>query len=225
MSRLVWDEVGKREYETGIDHGVLYPQKDGRYDHGVPWNGLISVSENPSGAEDSPLYADNIKYLNLKSAEELGLSLECYTYPDAWAECDGSAELAPGVTLGQQKRNTFGLSYRTKKGNDTEGEDHGYKIHLVYGCSASPSERSYQTVNESPEAITFSYDIATTPVPVNGYRPTALITIDSTKIDDPAVLAKLEDVLYGKDEGELLEEATDARLPMPDELFEILGVN
>lgn len=216
MSKLVWDEVSKRLYETGVDHGVLYPQKEGAYPKGVVWNGLISVSENPSGAEDNALYADNIKYLNIKSAEDLGLTVECYTYPDEWEECDGSAELIPGVKMGQQKRNTFGLSYRTKVGNDTMGEDYGYKIHLVYGCSASPSEKSYQSVNDSPDAITFSYDITTTPVPLDGYKPVASIEIDSTKID-PDLLAKLEKVLYG-------DEAEEARLPMPNELKTILSL-
>lgn len=216
MSKLVWDEVGKRTYETGVDHGVLYPQEGGAYPKGVAWNGLISVSENPSGAEDNALYADNMKYLNIKSAEELGVSIECYTYPDEWEACDGSADLIPGVKLGQQKRNTFGLSYRTKIGNDTEGEDHGYKLHMIYGCSASPSEKSYQTINDSPEAITFSYDITTTPVPMDGYKPVASITIDSTTIE-PDLLAKLEKVLYG-------DEETEARLPMPNELKTILSL-
>ena len=214
--KLVWDEVGSRLYETGVDHGVLYPQSEGGYPKGVVWNGLSSVSENPSGAEDNPLYADNMKYLNIKSAEELGLTIECYTYPDEWAECDGSAELIPGVSLGQQKRNTFGFSYRTKIGNDTDGEDHGYKLHLIYGCSASPSERSYQTVNDSPEAISFSYEVTTTPVVIDGFKPVASITIDSTKVS-PEALAALEKVLYG-------DEETEARLPMPNELKGILQV-
>lgn len=225
MSRLLWDEVGKREYETGVDHGVLYLQKGGKYENGVAWNGLISVSENPSGAEDNPLYADNIKYLNIKSAEELNLSLECYTYPDEWGECDGTADLIPGVKLSQQKRRTFGLSYRTKIGNDTEGEEHGYKLHLVYGCSASVSERSYQTINDTPDAITFSYDISTTPIPVDGFKPVALITIDSTKLEDDADLAALENILYGTDPNEdLLEEGTAPRLPLPNELLDILKI-
>lgn len=213
MSAIKWDEVGTRTYETGVDHGVLYPQKGGKYVDGVAWNGLISVSENPSGAEDNALYADNMKYLNIKSAEELGLTIECYTYPDEWEKCDGTAELVKGVKLGQQSRNTFGFSYRTKIGNDTEGEDHGYKIHMIYSCSASPSERSYQTVNDSPEAITFSYDVTTTPIPMNGYKPVASITVDSTSID-PEALTKLEKVLYGTEEEE-------PRLPMPDELLGI----
>ena len=216
MAKLVWDAIGDRTYETGVDHGVLYPQVDGAFPKGVAWNGLISVSENPSGAEDTALYADNMKYLNLKSAEEFGATIECYTYPDEWAACDGSAELIPGVMLGQQKRNTFGFSYRTKLGNDTEGDDHGYKIHLIYNCSASPSERSYSTVNDSPEAITFSYEITTTPLTLEGYKPVASITIDSTKID-PEKLTALEKVLYGDGE-------TEARLPLPSELETIFGI-
>lgn len=216
MSKIVWDEVGKRTYETGVDHGVLYPQKDGKYPKGVAWNGLTNVSENPSGAEDNPLYADNMKYLNIKSAEELGLTIECYTYPDEWAECDGTAELVEGVRLGQQKRNTFGLSYRTKIGNDTEGEDYGYKLHLIYGGSASPSEKSYQTINDSPEAISFSYEVTTTPIAFEGYKPVASITIDSTKIDKE-LLADVEKALYGDEEAE-------AYLPLPDELMKILKV-
>lgn len=216
MPKLVWDETGKRTYETGVDHGVLYPQSDGKYPKGVAWNGLTSVSESPSGAEDNPLYADNMKYLNIKSAEELGLTIECYTYPDEWDECDGSADLIKGVTLGQQKRNSFGLSYRTKIGNDTEGEDHGYKLHMIYGCSASPSEKTYQTINDSPDAISFSYEVTTTPVPVDGFKPVSSITVDSTKIE-PDLLAALEKVLYG-------DEATEARLPLPDELKTILQI-
>lgn len=214
MSKIVWDETGKRLYETGVDHGVLYPQSEGTYPKGVAWNGLVSVSENPSGAEDNPLYADNMKYLNIKSAEELGLTIECYTYPDEWAQCDGSAELIPGVTIGQQKRNTFGLSYRTKIGNDTEGEDHGYKLHLVYGCSASPSEKTYQTVNDSPEAITFSYEVTTTPIPLDGFKPVAAVTFDSTKVDAD-IMGKIEKVLYG-------DEEVDPRLPLPSELKTLL---
>lgn len=225
MARITWDAIGERLYEVGVDHGVLYPQKNGTYPKGVAWNGLTSVTESPSGAEDTALYADNIKYLNLKSAEEFGATLECYMYPDEWAECDGSAELVAGVMLGQQKRNTFGLSYRTKIGSDTEGEDHGYKIHLIYGCSASPSEKSYSTINDSPEANTFSYEISTTPVTVNGsdtngnpFKPVASVTIDSTKVDKDKLKA-LEDILYGG-EG---ESGADARLPLPDELVTIFA--
>lgn len=224
MSKLIWDKVGERTFETGIDHGVLYPQVGGAYPKGVAWNGLTSVSESPSGAEDNALYADNMKYLNIKSAEELGLTIECYTYPDEWDTCNGSAEMIPGVKLGQQKRNSFGLSYRTKVGNDVEGDDYGYKLHLVYGCSASPSEMTYQTVNDSPEAMTLSYEITTTPVVLNGYKPVASITIDSTKVEED-LLAKLEEVLYGKDPTEPEgEDGTDPRLPLPEELKTILNI-
>lgn len=223
--RITWDQMGQRFYETGVDHGVLYPQKGGEYPKGVAWNGLVSVTESPSGAEDSPLYADNIKYLNLKSAEEFGATLECYYYPDEWAQCNGEAELATGVVLGQQRRNTFGLCYRTKLGNDTDGEDHGYKLHLIYNGSASPSERSYSTTNDSPEANTLSYEISTTPVVFDGvdsdgnaFKPVSLITIDSTKVDKDKLKA-LEDILYGT-EG---EGAADARLPLPGELITIFA--
>ena len=221
MSRLVWDQTGDRQYEIGVDHGVLYPQVGGIYPKGVAWNGLITVSENPSGAEDTPLYADNMKYLNLKSAEEYGATIECYTYPDEWAECNGEADLAEGVVLGQQKRNSFGFSYRTKIGNDVMNEDYGYKIHLVYGCSASPSERSYGTINESPDAITFSYELTTTPVVCEGFKPVSSITIDSTKVD-PDKLAAFEEILYGLDADETNPDnpipGVEPRLPMPDEL-------
>jgi hypothetical protein len=216
MFKLVWDTVGERTYETGVDHGVLYLYNAGKYSNGVAWSGLTSVQESPSGAEDTALYADNMKYLNLKSAEELGLTVECYSYPDEWAQCDGTAELAPGVTLGQQKRSTFGLSYRTKIGNDTDGEDYGYKLHLIYGCSASPSDKSYETVNDSPDAITFSYEVTTTPITTEGYKPIASVTIDSTKVD-ATQLASLENILYGSEEKE-------ARLPLPEELKTIFKV-
>lgn len=227
MAMLKWDQAGERLYETGVDHGVLYPQKSGEYPKGVAWNGLISVTESPSGAEDNALYADNMKYLNIKSNEDYGATVECYTYPDEWAACNGEADLASGVTLGQQRRNTFGLSYRTNIGNDTDGNDHGYKLHLVYGCSASPSEKSYSTINDSPEAITFSYEITTTPIPISGndldgnpFKPTAVITIDSTKVD-PEKLAALEKILYGSDEDSGGD--TTARLPLPDELKTIFA--
>lgn len=216
--KLVWDEIGKRTYETGVDHGVLYLQENGKYPKGVAWSGLTSISENPSGAEDTPLYADNMKYLNLKSAEELGITIECYTYPDEWKKCDGTAELAPGVNLGQQRRVSFGLSYRTRIGNDTENADFGYKLHLIYGCSASPSTETFETINDSPSANTFSYEISTTPVPVDGFKPVASVEIDSTTVD-PEALVKLEQILYGTEENE-------ARLPLPDELktiFEVAG--
>lgn len=203
MSKIKWDLVGERKFKTGVDHGVLYPQKNGTYPKGVAWNGLTSVNKTPSGAEDNKLYADNMQYLNLKSAETLGLTIECYTYPDEWAECNGESEIGRGVLLGQQRRNTFGFSYRNKIGNDTEGEDFGFEINLVYGCSASPSEQSNQTINDSPEAATFSYEVSTTPVNVSGigpdgkpYKPTASITIDSTKVSREK-LTKLEEILYG----------------------------
>lgn len=222
MAMLKWDQAGERLYETGVDHGVLYPQKSGEYPNGVAWNGLISVTESPSGAEDNPLYADNMKYLNIKSNEDYGATIECYTYPDEWAACNGEADLATGVTLGQQRRNTFGLSYRTNIGNDTDGNDHGYKLHLVYGCSASPSEKGYSTINDNPEAITFSYEITTTPIPVSGndvdgnpFKPTAVITIDSTKVKKED-LESVEKILYGSEE-------EDPRLPLPDELRTIFA--
>lgn len=209
--KLVWDKTGERIFETGVDHGVLYPlSTEGTYDKGVAWNGLISVSESPSGAEPEALWADNMKYLNLMSAEEFGARIECYTYPDEFAECDGSAEIAPGVLIGQQKRKTFGLSYRTIIGNDVDGNDHGYKLHLIYGALASPSEKGYSTVNDSPEAITFSYEVSTTPVNVEGFKPTASLTIDSTKVAKEKLTA-LEAILYGS-------ESEEARLPLPDEI-------
>lgn len=221
MGRLVWDADTKRLYETGVDRGVLYPKSDsGAYDKGVAWNGLTAVTESPSGAESTALYADNIKYLNLRSAEDFGGTIEAYTYPDEFMACDGSAELAPGVVVGQQARKPFGLCYRTILGNDAEGNDHGYKLHLVYGADASPSERGYQTVNDSPDAITFSWEFSTTPVNVTGFKPCACLTIDSTKVDK-AKLAKLEDVLYGTD-GDT-DTATTARLPLPDEVLQILS--
>lgn len=190
MSRIVWDKTGERFYETGVDRAVLYPiSSAGLYNKGVPWNGITGITESPSGAEPNNLYADNIKYLVLVGAEDFGLTVECYTYPDEWEECDGSAEIAPGVVAGQQNRKVFGLSYRTKLGNDVDGQDHGYKLHLVYGGLASPSERGYQTVNDSPEPINPSWEITTTPVDVPGYKPTARLIITSTKVDP----AKLKD--------------------------------
>jgi hypothetical protein len=229
MAKLKWDQVGEKTYETGIDHGVLYPQSNGTYPKGVAWNGLTSISESPSGAEDNALYADNMKYLNLKSAEEFGLTIECYTYPDEWAACNGESNLADGVTLGQQRRNTFGLSYRTKYGNDSEGEDYGFKLHLVYGCSASPSERAYESINDSPDAITFSFEVTTTPIDVSGtgsdgkpFKPISCITIDSTKVDQ-AKLATLEKILYGSDAAGDSDAGTEPRLPLPDELKTIFA--
>lgn len=216
MSRLVWDQTGEKLYETGVKQAVLYPQASGgTYPKGFAWNGITGVTESPSGAEASPLYADDIKYLNLMSTEEFGASIEAYTYPDEFAECDGSSEIADGVSIGQQKRKLFGLCYRTTLGNDTESNAYGYKIHIIYGAMASPSEKAYASINDSPEAITFSWELTTTPVNVEGFDPTASITIDSTKADK-AKLAKLESILYGDDE-------TEARLPLPDEIASIMG--
>lgn len=221
MSRLTWDNNGERLYETGVKNGVLYPiQTNGSYSKGVAWNGLTAVTESPSGAEATALYADDIKYLNLISNEEFSATIEAYTYPDEFAECDGSASLADGVTLGQQKRKTFGLCYRTSLGNDVDGNDYGYKLHLVYGCLAAPSEKAYATINDSPEAITFSWEVSTTPVSVAGFKPTSQITIDSTKADK-AKLAALEDILYGKDGAEA--EGAGPRLPLPDEIKTLMS--
>lgn len=223
MSKIVWDKTGERFYETGVDRGVLYPiQEGGLYNKGVAWNGLSSVSESPSGAESSATYADNIKYLNLISAEEFGATVEAYTYPDEFAECDGSAAAVTGVYLGQQSRKMFGMCYRTKVGNDVDGQDHGYKLHLIYGAQASPSEKAYQTINDSPEPIAFSWEITTTPVNVTGYKPTASITIDSTKADKTC-LAKLEEILYGKDATEPEDlDGVEPRLPLPDEVITLM---
>ena len=223
MSRIVWDKTGERTYETGIDRGVLYPQTvGGTYPKGVAWNGLTTVTESPSGAEANPQYADNIKYLNLLSAEEFGATIEAFTYPDEWAVCDGSAEPTPGLSLGQQARKQFGLCYRTVLGNDTEGQDHGYKLHLIYNALAAPSEKGYSSINDSPEAISFSWEITTTPIELANYKPVASITIDSTKVD-AAKLAALETILYGKDATtEPAAEAVDPRLPLPDEIITIL---
>lgn len=215
MSKLVWDATGQRLYETGVSKGVLFVMNNtGVYGKGVAWNGLVNVTESPTGAEASAIYADNIKYLNLLSVEELEASIEAYTYPDEFAECDGSATIATGVTIGQQARKTFAFSYQTKIGNDLN-PDAGYKIHIIYGCQAGPSERAYDTVNDSPEAITFSWDITTTPVEVPGFKPTALITIDSTKVP-AAKLAELEELLYGT-------AAEEATLPMPAEIITLVG--
>lgn len=219
MSKIVWDKTGERFYETGVKQGVLYIPTAGVYSKGVAWNGLTAVTESPSGAEATPLYADDIKYLNLLSAEEFGCTIEAYTYPDEFAACDGSAELAKGVSIGQQARTTFGLSYKTTIGNDVDGNDHGYKLHLIYGCLAAPSEKAYATINDSPEAITFSWEVTTTPVSVSGFKPTACITIDSTKVDS-AKLTALEEILYGKD-GEAAQNV-EPRLPLPDEIAELM---
>jgi hypothetical protein len=218
---LVWDQTGDRVYETGIDHGVLYmPDNTGVYDNGVAWNGLVSVTESPSGAESSPQYADNIKYLNLVSAEEFGATIEAFTYPPEWGQFDGSAQPEPGITIGQQGRRSFGLSYRTQLGNDVVGTAYGYKLHLIYGAQAAPSERAYTTVNDSPEAATFSWEITTTPVNVGTinsvvYKPTASITIDSTKVD-PDALAALTELLYGTG-------GSDPSLPKPSEVVALFS--
>ena len=218
MSKLVWDETGKRFYDTGVKQGVLYPQENGgTYPKGVAWNGLTSVSESPEGAEPEPLYADDIKYLNLMSVEEFKATIEAYTYPDEFAECDGSASIAEGVTVGQQKRKPFGLCYRTTLGNDVDGNSHGYKLHLVYGALAAPSEKNFESINDSPEAATFSWELSTTPVAISkdGFQPTASITIDSTKADSTKLKA-LEDILYGSTENE-------PRLPLPDEVATLMA--
>ena len=224
MSKIVWDKTGERLYETGVDHGVLYPiASGGTYPKGVPWNGLVSVSENPTGAEATAQYADNIKYLNLLSAEEFGATIEAFTYPDEFAVCDGSAEIIPGVMIGQQSRKVFGLCYRTLIGNDVDGSDHGYKLHLIYGALASPSEKGYTTVNDSPEAITLSWEVTTTPVPVTNFKPTASLVIDSTKFN-AAKMQALEEVLYGKDgTGDPETGAVEPRLPLPDEVATLLA--
>lgn len=211
MVRLLWDQVGERRYETGVDQGVLFIPTNGVYSIGYAWNGLTSVSESPSGAEASPQYADNIKYLNLVSAEEFGATIEAFTYPDEFAQCDGTAEPQPGVSVGQQSRTPFGLAYRTKVGNDVSGTDLGYKLHLVYGAMAAPSEKAYATINDSPEALTFSWEITTTPVAVTGLKPTACLTIDSTKVSSPNLTA-LENAIYGT-------AGTDPRLPLPNEVI------
>lgn len=214
MAKLVWDAVGDRLYETGVRQGVLYPMSNGTYPKGVAWNGLTAITESPSGAEPTPLYADDIKYLNLLSAEEFAATVEAYTYPDEFAECDGSATLAAGVTIGQQPRKAFGLCYRTVIGNDTENENHGYKLHIIYGAMAAPSEKAYESINDSPEAITLSWELSTTPVNVTGFKPTASITIDSTKVAE-GKMAALENILYG-------DGNTEARLPLPDEIKTIM---
>lgn len=214
MSKLVWDQTGERLYETGVKYGVLYVQEGAAYPKGVAWNGLTAVTESPSGAEATALYADDIKYLNLMSAEEFGATIEAYTYPDEFMACDGSASLSEGVYIGQQARKSFGLCYRTTIGNDVVNNDYGYKLHLIYGALASPSEKAYSTINDSPEAITFSWEVSTTPVNVTGHKPTACLTIDSTKVA-PEKLAALEEVLYGKEQAE-------PRLPLPDEVVQIM---
>lgn len=214
MSKLVWDQTGERKYETGVSKGVLYPFSNGAYAKGVAWNGLTQVTESPSGAEPTALYADNIKYLNLLSAEEFGATVEAYTYPDEFAVCNGEADIATGVQIGQQTRTPFALCYQTKIGTD-QNSDAGYKIHIIYGALAAPSEKAYATVNDSPEAITFSWEISTTPVEVEGFKPTASLVIDSTKVDSTK-LQDLEDYLYGTTEAE-------PTLPLPDKVLELVG--
>lgn len=220
MPAIVWDKTGERLYESGVDHGVLYPQNAaGAYSTGVAWNGLIGVTESPTGAESNPQYADNIKYLDLMSAEEFGATIEAYMYPEEFEECDGTAEIAPGVTIGQQNRKAFGLSYRTKVGNDTVGQDYGYKLHLIYGAKAAPSEKNFQTINDSPEATTFSWEVTTTPVVLTAtnpktnkvYAPTSSLVVNSTKANKDKITA-LEKILYGDAE-------TEPRLPTPDEVI------
>lgn len=214
--KLVWDNVGERFYETGVKNCALYLQStNGSYPKGVAWNGISAINESPSGAESSPIYADDTKYLNLISNEELSASIEAYTYPDEFAECDGSAEIATGITIGQQPRKAFGLAYKTTLGNDIVGNEYGYKLHLLYGCKAAPSEKAYSTINDSPEAITFSWEISTTPVNVKGFKPTSNLTIDSSKVD-PEKLAALEAILFGS-------ESAEARLPLPDEIITLVG--
>lgn len=216
MAVLLWDQIGERVYETGVDHGVLYmPNVSGVYNDGVAWNGLVSITETPSGAEATATYADNIKYLNLISAEQFSLTVEAYTYPDEFAVYDGQVTPQPGTVVGQQVRKPFGLSYRTRIGNDLESDDFGYKLHLAYGCLATPSEKAYNTVNDSPEAITFSWEVSTTPAPVTGLRPVSLITIDSTTAD-PTSLAALEVLLYGA-------VATEPALPTPDAVIALMA--
>ena len=213
--KLVWDQTGEKTYETGTKQGVLYPQtKEGAYPLGVAWNGLTAVTESPSGAEATAIYADDIKYLSIMSAEEFGATIEAYTYPKEFEQCDGSAELTPGVTIGQQSRSPFGMSYVTTIGNDTEGNSHGYKLHVIYGCLASPSEKAYATINDSPEAITFSWEVTTTPVNVTGHKPTSSLVIDSTKVT-AAKMKAIEDILYGT-------ETVAPRLPLPDEILSII---
>ena len=215
MARLIWDEVGQRFFETGVKNGVLYVQKnDGSYENGVVWNGLTAVTESPSGAEETPLYADDVKYLTLRSAEEFGATVEAYTYPEEFEQCDGSASIAAGVTIGQQARRAFGLCYRTSVGNDIQGQNYSYKIHLIYGCTVAPSEKSYSTINDNPEAITFSWELSTVPVPVDGFSPTASLVIDASKVDEEK-MQLLENALFGDDQNE-------AKLLLPNEIMELM---
>ena len=218
MAKLIWDAAGQHLYETGIDHVALYrPNVSGKYTGGVAWNGVSSISESPSGADANPVWADNIKYLNLRAAEEFGATIECYTYPPEFAECNGEAIVTTGVVIGQQSRKTFGLAYRTIVGNDLQGNDYGYKYHLIYGATASPSEKQYSTVNDSPEAGTFSFELTTTPIAVPGYKNTALVTIDTALVNDSAKITALNNKLFGT-------EQTEPELPTPEEVFELLGL-
>ena len=215
MARLIWDEVGQRFFETGVKNGVLYVQdNDGSYKNGVVWNGLTAVTESPSGAEETPLYADDVKYLTLRSAEQFGATIEAYTYPEEFEQCDGSASIAAGVTIGQQARRAFGLCYRTSVGNDIQGQNYSYKIHLIYGCTVAPSEKSYSTINDNPEAITFSWELSTVPVPVDGFSPTASLVIDASKVDEEK-MQLLENALFGDDQNE-------AKLLLPNEIMELM---
>lgn len=215
MARLIWDEVGQRFFETGVKNGVLYVQdNDGSYKNGVVWNGLTAVTESPSGAEETPLYADDVKYLTLRSAEEFGATVEAYTYPEEFEQCDGSAAIAAGVTIGQQARRAFGLCYRTSVGNDIQGQNFSYKLHLIYGCTVAPSEKSYSTINDNPEAITFSWELSTVPVPVEGFSPTASLVIDASKVDE-GKMELLENALFG-------DETNEAKLLLPNEIMELL---
>lgn len=219
MSKLVWDKEGEHLYETGVKNCALYVQNEGKYQAGVAWNGITGVTESPSGAEATALYADDSKYLNLYSVEELGATVEAYTYPVEFEQCDGSASITTGVTIGQQNRKAFGLAYKTVVGNDTDANDYGSKIHLIYGCKASPSEKAYATINDSPEAITFSWELTTTPVEVTGHKKTASVTIDTTKFNTPELKKKLqalEDKLFGS-------ETEEPTLLMPDEIIELIG--
>lgn len=226
MAKLKWDQTGERLYETGVSNGVLYIRdNNGAYSKGYAWNGLTSVNESPSGAEASDIYADNTKYLTLLSAETFACTVEAYTYPEEFEECDGSAEIVAGAIIGQQSRKTFGFCYKTQLGNDVDGDSHGYKLHLIYGCVASPSEKAYQTINDSPEAISFSWEVNTTPVAVTGHKPAANVTIDSTKVD-AAKLAALEAILYGKDpttQGG--NDGAEPRMPLPDEIVTLLSAS
>ena len=217
MSKMIWDQIGERRYETGVEQVALFRQVDGAYPAGVPWNGITALNLTPSGAESTPLYANDSKYLTLLSVEELGGTIEAYTYPDEWMECDGSAELVPGVYVGQQTRMPFGLAAKTLIGNDTELTKHGYKLHLIYGGLASPTEQSHATINDSPEATTLSWEFSTTPVVVTGHKPTSYVCIDSTKVDAEK-LAALEAIIYGSEEAE-------PRLPLPDEIATLMAAS